>query len=630
MTQGWSQFGPETLVNTQPNGAQNEQAVSGLATGGYVVTWSSRNTDGSGKAVVGRMFAADGTPLGDEFQINTYTNDSQKTPSVVGLPDGGFVVTWVSVGQDGDDSGIFAQRFDSDGAPVGTEFLVNTTTNGVQVNPSVISFSDGGFLVTWDSRVTRQDRFDIKGQRYDVDGTPIGSEFLINTETRESQSNQSAAGLLDGGFVVTWYDFGKIEGQLYDINGTPIGTEFRINTDTRYSAYSPDITALDDGGFVVTWTSREMDGHWYGIAGQRFDADGIPVGPEFGINTWTANAQEASSVAALADGGFVVTWQSAGQDGDGYGIYGQRYDAAGAVVGEEVQINFHTQDNQSGAEVSVLDDGSFVVSWTSQNQDGTSESIYSRHFAAELWGTAGRDKITDWGDANWINGQAGNDTLRGRAGEDLIRGGDGDDVILGGAQGDTLYGNLGNDNIVGGAGADLLYGNLGTDTLSGGQGPDTLFGGAGDDWLDGDDGRDHLDGGTGNDQLFGGADDDDLIGNQGNDDLFGQGGRDDLFGNAGEDLLDGGAGDDTMNGGAAADTFVFGAGADRVMDFEDDLDTLLFDATLWGGGAKSVADILTYAAVDGDDLVFDFGSGNTLTLIDYTDSASLVNDIGWV
>ena len=73
-----------------------------------------------------------------------------------------------------------------------------------------------------------------------------------------------------------------------------------------------------------------------GIYGQRYAADGAPVGDEFRANTYTYSDQIYSSVTALNDGGFVVTWSSYHQDGSGYGIYGQRYAADGSPVGERV------------------------------------------------------------------------------------------------------------------------------------------------------------------------------------------------------------------------------------------------------------------------------------------------------
>ncbi|MEQ1670666.1 MAG: hypothetical protein ABL893_07405, partial [Hyphomicrobium sp.] len=67
------------------------------------------------------------------------------------------------------------------------------------------------------------------------------------------------------------------------------------------------------------------------------DLTPTPIGNDIQVNTTTANDQLYSSVTALADGGFVVTWTSLGQDGSGWGIYGQRYTAAGAASGPEFQ-----------------------------------------------------------------------------------------------------------------------------------------------------------------------------------------------------------------------------------------------------------------------------------------------------
>ena len=51
-------------------------------------------------------------------------------------------------------------------------------------------------------------------------------------------------------------------------------------------------------------------------------------------------------MTALSDGGFVVTWTSDGQDGSGYGVYGQRYSSTGAAVGSEFQVNTATLHDQ--------------------------------------------------------------------------------------------------------------------------------------------------------------------------------------------------------------------------------------------------------------------------------------------
>ena len=127
---------------------------------------------------------------------------------------------------------------------------------------------------------------------------------------------------------------------------------------------------------MVTWSTLGDDGTSYNIFGQRYDASGTVDGAEFQVNATANDEQWVSTTAGLTDGGFVVTWTSNTQDGDGYGIYGQRYDAAGAAAGAEFQINTYTVGDQQFTDVTELPDGGFVVTWTSNGQDSNLSLIH--------------------------------------------------------------------------------------------------------------------------------------------------------------------------------------------------------------------------------------------------------------
>jgi hypothetical protein len=116
-----------------------------------------------------------------------------------------------------------------------------------------------------------------------------------------------------------------------------------------------------------TEENRLKDSTPYSIYAQRYDANVVSQGNEFKVNTTdgTYDTQNFSAVAALTDGGFIITWQSYGQDGDGWGIYGQRYDANGNRQGAEFLVNTTTATDQIDSAVTALADGSFVVVWSS-------------------------------------------------------------------------------------------------------------------------------------------------------------------------------------------------------------------------------------------------------------------------
>ncbi len=435
-----------------------------LANGGYVATWTSGQADAAGFEVHGRVFSASGTPIGDELVINTMSSGDQQLSSAAGLNDGGFVVVWQSDDQDGSGQGIYGQRFDASGGRIGDEFQLNTETVEHQSAPDVAALNDGGFVAVWYSNGQDGDQGGIFGQRFSQDGTPSGSEFQVNTHTAGRQDWPTVTVLTDGSFVVSWQsnlqdgDLYGIYGQRFYADGTPLGAEFHISTQTASEQTEPSITALEDGGFVVTWQSLDQDGAFWGVYGQKYNADGSAAGGEFQINTATDYNQYYVSVSGLQDGGFVATWTSYGQDESGASIHGQRYAADGSTVGGEFQVNTQwVYHHQMYSDVVGLEDGGFAISWHSYGQINTPDGyeIYSQRFDAD-----------------------GNKVIL-----TTFNGGDGDDTLnlSASSNNETLLGMVGDDRLTGGSGEDALFGHEGMDTLSGGGGNDTLTGGSGDD-----------------------------------------------------------------------------------------------------------------------------------------------------
>ena len=151
-------------------------------------------------------------PVGTEFRVNSTTSGDQAFPSVTYLGGGGFVVTWRDDNPDaGDSSGssIKAQIYDSSGNPVGGELLINSTYPASQEDPAVTATANGGFVVTWvDSSGLGGDASgsSIKARLFNSDGTAIADEFLVNTATASVQIQPSITTLSDGRFAITWTD----------------------------------------------------------------------------------------------------------------------------------------------------------------------------------------------------------------------------------------------------------------------------------------------------------------------------------------------------------------------------------------------------------------------------------------
>ena len=226
--------------------------------------------------------------------------------------------------------------------------------------------------------------------------TAVGSETQANSHTAGDQTHPSVAMDGAGDYVAVWMSDGQdgsgmgIYAQRFNAAGTALGSEFRVNTYTtgdqsfvngEYIAVNS--VAMDTAGdFVITWQSAGEDGSGLGIYAQRYNAAGIAQGSEFRVNTYTTGDQSAPSVAMDSTGNFVITWQSAGQDGSGLGIYAQRYNAAGVAQGTEFQVNTLTNFNQDNPSVGMDAAGDFVITWESDFQNVFSFTVKAQRYNA--------------------------------------------------------------------------------------------------------------------------------------------------------------------------------------------------------------------------------------------------------
>ncbi len=408
-----------------------DRAVATTAAGDFVVVWLSFGSaygDTSSLSVQGQRYDSNGNPLGGQFQVNSYTTNSQALPSVAMDAEGDFVVVWGSFGSAyGDTSSLSVQgqRYDSDGNPLGGQFQVNSYTTNGQGFPSVAMDAGGNFVVVWNSTGSADgdtSGLSIQGQRYDSTGNPLGGQFQVNSYTSNAQALPSVAVDAAGDFVTVWRSQGSadgdtsstsIQGQRYDSTGNPLGGQFQVNSYTSNIQTEPSVAVAAAGEFLVVWQSLGSafsDNSSWSIQGQRYDANGDPLGGQFQVNSYTTNNQEYPMVAVDAAGEFVVVWYSRGSaagDTSGYSVQGQRYDSAGNPLGGQFQANSYTTDNQTSPAVAADAQGDFVVVWRSQGSaygdtsDGSIQGQRFRvtgHIGDRVWEDLDRDGIQDGGE----------------------------------------------------------------------------------------------------------------------------------------------------------------------------------------------------------------------------------------
>ncbi len=383
---------PESSLNQSTANTQvtSERSIASSTVGNYAVTWASQNQDGSGWGVYARLYKDDGTPLTNEFRVNTTTAGDQIEPSVGMDILGNFVVTWTSSTQDAATAGIYGQRYDSSGVPIGGEFQINTTSAGNQTASSVAMDGLKGFFVTWTSAGQDGSGAGIYGRRYGMDGLPKSAEVRVNTVTAGDQTDSAVAvNRLTGEAVVTWTSAAQdgsglgVYAQRFDANAVLVGSPIKVNTYTTGDQSDPAVAINRlTGDFLVTWTSAAQDGSGTGIYAQRFNSSAVAQGTELRVNTTTAADQLDSSVAMDAGGNAIVTWAGSTTT-SGWQIYGQQLTPGGAKFEGEFVINGTATGDQKLPSVTADFMGRLTVVWNGPDSADTA-GIYTARYRTDL------------------------------------------------------------------------------------------------------------------------------------------------------------------------------------------------------------------------------------------------------
>ena len=221
--------------------------------------------------------------------------------------------------------------------------------------------------------------------------SPVGPETLVNDTTAGVQQTTAGAHISiaadeNGRYVVVWSGAGTgdadgIYARRYDASGA-LGGSFRVNTTTAGVQHEAAVAMDNAGNFIVIWSSNGTDGSGWGVYGQRYNAAGVAQGGEFRVNVTTAGNQYQPAVAMDADGDSVVSWTSENTDGDGLGVSARRYNSAGAAAGGEIRVNAYTGGNQVLSRVAMDDAGNFTVVWQSDYLPTSSIGIFGQRYTA--------------------------------------------------------------------------------------------------------------------------------------------------------------------------------------------------------------------------------------------------------
>jgi hypothetical protein len=398
-------------VNTYTSNDQKNAAMAMGRDGSFVAVWSSYGQDGSSNGIFAQRFDPNCSRVGEEFQINTSASGNQTEPAVAMDPTGGFVVTWQGPSSiDDANEDIFARRFDSSGVPLGEEFCVNTHTGDDQRYASATVTSDGTMIVVWESVDFPQegDRA-VCGRRYDASGAKLGGEFIVHDDASVYRYPDVAADA-SGNFVVAWLHdrrSNSILARLFNADGTAAGDVFEVSTGGFSSVTRPSVAMDPAGFFVVVWDGDPDLAGRDDVHARLFDPKGTPLGESFIVNTTLDGAQQYPHVAMNRQGEFVVVWESRvdPNDANGRDVFGQRFDSLGRSLGDEFQLNTVVEGDQRYPTVALREDGRFVAVWQSYGQDGSRYGIFGETGPQVGSADFNGDGIVDFLDYSVLAGQ---------------------------------------------------------------------------------------------------------------------------------------------------------------------------------------------------------------------------------
>jgi len=377
-----SASGTEFQVNTHTSNKQENAAIAMDSYGNFVVVWSSYLQDGISNGIFGQRFKADGSPIGGEFQVNTTTSGNQTEPSVAMDDMGNFVVAWQGPGPNEED--IFAQRFEPNGQPVGGEFHVNNDPNGKQLHPKVAMSKTGAFVIVWENNAywPQFDYFEILFQLYDSNGTPINA----NTADLLSQCRYPDVAMDgNGNFTIVWmqddiyHTSNIILARRYKADGAAKADPCQVSTTDFFSIAHPSIAADGTGHFVVVWDGNPGPATQDNILARRYKFDGTPLSGEFIVNTTLTGTQQSPKVAMNNQRRFIIVWDSEiDPNSNVRDIFGQRYDEWYRPIGDEFRANTYVVYDQKYPDVALKENGEFVSVWQSYGQDGSGYGIFGQ------------------------------------------------------------------------------------------------------------------------------------------------------------------------------------------------------------------------------------------------------------
>ncbi len=377
----------DAQVNVFTDSSQDAVAAAVDSNGRTIAVWQSRRQENGTYGIFARIIDASGQPVGDERHINEYTENMQMRPSLAITETNDVWFVWESFGQDGDQGGVIARKFDSRLASLTSEIQVHSSGLGHQTQSSVAVLPGGGAVVVWsESHAGHTQR--AMGRLLDSDGNFSGNDFRVGQLDGCDEQLPRVATDRAGRFAVVWARSNQngfptaILGRRFNSDASPMDNEFQVNWPDSSANMEPSLSMDESGAFMVTWLSSA--GQVQSICWRRFDSDGQP---ERVVRSIPQPADWRITGLAGALGGrrgLALVWSTYRVDGGETDLMAQVFDGDGQPLGDPFRATASwegTQQLESGSgwpQVVFGGDESLTVAWSGYSGADKSGAHVSR------------------------------------------------------------------------------------------------------------------------------------------------------------------------------------------------------------------------------------------------------------
>lgn len=363
-----TQAGPPFTISGSGGGNAAAPAIASDAGGNAIIVWQA--PDGDGNGIFGRRFAADGSPLGNAFPVNTSIAGDQQAPLVRTDASGRFVISYTTAAGNGGSS-VHVRRYSAAGIAIDVA-PIKLPLNVRLHNLALAADGTATFVgIHQDVSTPVYGPATVRVRRFTFDGSTVGAEANLG-ETSGFSGPPGICTHADGRYAVAFrrpdFDDNAIL-ERFGSYGQSLGKTVFGNL--RSDGRGLKLACLRDGGYVASYT-RSSVGELASedILVQRFDANGATAGGEFQANDLSSNGNTADLVAD-PDGGFGLVWSNfvvLSGDSDNPETYvthvlGRRYDATGTPLTPITQLDSPSAPRLSDFAAATSNTRNIAVTW---------------------------------------------------------------------------------------------------------------------------------------------------------------------------------------------------------------------------------------------------------------------------